>query len=295
MNPIFWQGFFVSGHGPPALISRTDISLPPSLVHHWQMAANNKHRLDGKKILVTRSVTQAEQTGAQILQRGGIPLYLPCLELERLDNNIRRSLSKLQHDRINILFTSSNGAHAVAESLGSAFSMLIQPHKIFAVGEKTGDTLRSFGIKVDVEPEDASQAGLIELFESIGAPEHLLFYRAEEGSDALADAITNAGGSITTVHAYRMRCPDADASETTTSIQRGEMDAVLLGSAKTVANYIHRIGSIDVANVPAIAVISDQVAKAAATAGLSVQAVAKSASFDAMLDALSNYFQENGA
>jgi len=251
--------------------------------------------LAGRNILITRSEDQAESTASAIQKRGAKPLLFPCLEMERLDDNIRRSLSKLQHGKINILFTSSNGVHAVAESLGSAFSILMQPHKIIAVGEKTGDTLRRFGIKVGLEPENASQAGLAEQFKISGTPENLLFFRAEEGSDTLAEALTASGSHVTTIHAYRMQCPDSDASEMVDQLRQHQVDAVLLGSPKTVRNYIHRIGSLEVANIPSIAVISPQVAKAAEEAGLSVQAVAKTASFDAMLDALADYFNDSGA
>ena len=251
--------------------------------------------LAGRGILITRSSDQAELTAEAVRARGATALLLPCLEIERLDDNIRKSLPKLQHGKGSILFTSSNGVHAVAESLGSAFSMLMQSHEIIAVGEKTGDTLRDCGIKVGLEPEDASQAGLIERFKKSGAPENLLFFRAEEGSDALAEALTASGSRVTTIHAYRMQCPDSDASEIIQKMKRSEIDAVLLGSARTVNHYIQRIDSIKTANIPAIAVISQQVAKAAEDAGLSVQAVAKTASFDAMLDALADYFNNSGA
>lgn len=253
------------------------------------------HDLAGKTILVTRSAEQSAETGRSIAERGGTPLYLPCLQAEWLTENIRHSLPQLQRGPLSVLFTSCNGVHAVAETLGHAFAMLLKPHRIIAVGDKTGAVLRSLGVNIDAEPENASQEGLVALFKRSGTPEQILFYRAEEGNDTLADAVSTAGGKITTIHAYRMECPQSDASEIIAMMAGGKIDAVLLGSSKTTENYIRRIGNIETANIPVIAVISDQVATFAGNAGLKVQAVAKSASFDAMLDALNDYFKPQGA
>ncbi|MFQ5519405.1 MAG: uroporphyrinogen-III synthase, partial [Mariprofundus sp.] len=85
--------------------------------------------------------------------------------------------------------------------------------------------------------------------------------------------------------------PASDASKVTHMLQQGEIDAVLLGSAKVARFYLHRIGSLALANKPVLAVISEQLAVDARELGLNVQIVAKHASFDAMLDALVEYFE----
>lgn len=264
------------------------------LVHHCRMPPKH-HDLAGKTILVTRAEEQSDETGRAIAERGGNALFLPCLELERLDDNIRSALPHLQDAAVPILFTSRNGVRCVAEVLGNAFAMLLKPHRLIAVGDKTAASLAEYGLAVDRVPDEASQSGLIELFKQTGTPERLLFFRAEEGSDAVAGWLGHAGGKVKTVHAYRMRCPDGDAASIIESMRKGKIDGVLLGSARTAANYIRRIGSLDTAGIPAIAVISPQVATTAENAGLKVQAVAKNASFDAMLDALSDYLNEHGA
>ncbi|HKI59409.1 MAG TPA: uroporphyrinogen-III synthase [Mariprofundaceae bacterium] len=251
--------------------------------------------LAGRSILITRSSEQAESTAEAVRARDATPLLLPTLEMECLHENIQASIPLLEHKKTEILFTSRNGVASVAAVLGDAFAPLLSFHSVTAVGDKTAAALAELGIQTTMQPESASQAGLIKAYKKRGAPEQLLFYRAEEGSDALANALTAAGCHVTTIHAYRMQCPDSDASEMIRKMERSEVDAVLLGSARTVYHYIQRVGSIETANTPAIAVISQQVAKAAEHAGLNVQAVAKTASFDAMLDALADYFNDSGA
>jgi len=264
------------------------------LVHHWRMS-DAEHDLNGKTILVTRTEKQSRITASEIRKRGGNPIVFPCMEVERLDSNIRSALPILQGNPTTILFTSGNGVDCVAEVLGNAFAMLLKPHRLIAVGEITAAALANYGVNSHIEPDNPSQAGLIGLFERIGAPEHLLFFRAKEGSDAVAKSLSTKGSKVKTIYAYRMRCPEADATEIANRMAAGGIDGVLLGSARTTANYIRRIGSIETAGIPAIVVISPQVAAFAEKEGLKVQAVAKRASFDAMLDALSEYFSEHGA
>ncbi len=260
------------------------------------MPMSEQHpNLIGKKILNTRAEKQAGVTTAEILKRGGVPLHLACLEMECLHKNIRQSIPLLQDNTAEVLFTSRNGVACVADLFGNDFSNIFKPHKITAIGNKTATTLKQLGVSPEMIPEAASQEGLIDAYQHADIPKKLIFFRAEEGNDALSHALTSQGCEVSTIHAYRMKSPESDASIIIKQMQRHEVDAVLLGSPKTVQNYIQRIGNIEIANIPAVATISHQVATAAKKAGLSVQATAKTASFDAMLDALADYFNKSGA
>lgn len=276
------------------LLIQWEIGTPFRLVHHWDMSeqSTKKHpSLAGKKILITRAENQMEPTEAEILMRGGTALHLPCLEMECLEQNILQSIPLLQSDSADLLFTSRNGVQCLASLLGEKITALLTPHNITAVGKKTADALNQLGVSPDLIPETASQKGLIDAYQHSGIPKKLIFFRAEEGSDLLSNTLTKLGCEVITIHTYRMKCPISDASEIIRRIEQHNIDAVLLGSPKTVQNYIKRIGKIETANIPAIAVISPQVATTASNLGLNVQVTAKTASFDAMLDALADYFE----
>jgi len=264
------------------------------LVHHCRMNAALLS-LAGKRILITRSSDQAEATATEIRRRGGEALFLPCLEVECLAETILQSLPILEDSSVELLFTSRNAVECVASVLGAGFAEIVAGHRISAIGSRTARSLNHYGIQPDLLPQEASQEGLIEAYQNSGLPERLLFFRAEEGKELLQQALSHQGCEVTTLHPYRMNCPDSDISDTVEKLKNREIDGLLLGSPKTVENYIRRIGSIETADTPAIAVISPQVARAAGDAGLNVQAVAKTASFDAMLDALADYFINSGA
>jgi len=266
---------------------RMDIS--EDILHYAQFM----HALAGKHILITRTLRQAGRTGRLVEQRGGIPVLFPCLEMRCLPGNIRRGLALLKGRQPHVLFSSPNGVRCVGEILGAEFDRTIGSVPVAAVGRKTAAALRKLGIRDIMLPEAASQKGLISAYLKMGVPESLVFFRAEEGGNLLAEALRGQGCNVHTVHTYRTICPEGDAGEIRQALAGGRIDAVLLGSARTARHYVQRIGDAGLASRTALAVISRQAADSAQALGLNVQVIAKKASFSSMLDGLAHYFQQH--
>ncbi len=222
-----------------------------------------------------------------VLAKGAVPLLLPCLEVQYCTETIKQAmLSTASYS--DVIFTSANGVHAVAHH--TALATLCHEKRIAAVGRKTAEALLRHGVSADIVPSLASQDGLLAAYDECGLPRSALFFRAEQGRDTLARGLQQQGVDVVMVVAYRTICPQSDASDVIHRMQQHEIDAVLLGSAKTARFYIQRMGSLALADEPVIVVISESLAIAARQMGLSVQVVAKQASFEAMLDALADYF-----
>lgn len=245
--------------------------------------------LTEKRLLVTRAAGQYESLAGQIRQRGGIPLPFPCLAVQCLPKNIRKAFASIPDDAA-ILFSSANGVDCAAQALGDDFAAHASRHPVIVVGQQTAGALQAHGIEAAWIAEEASQEGLIEGFATHGLPPCICFLRAEDGRDVLQQALQKREADIRLVHAYRTICPEDSPVAIVTALQQGEVDAVLLGSSRTAQHYVQRIGDAELADRPVVAVISRQVALAARQAGLSVQVVAKEASFTAMLDGLEDYF-----
>ncbi len=222
-------------------------------------------------------------------QRGATTRCLPCLAVQCLRDAIRDGVARIAEGAV-IVLSSANGVHCTAEALGAEFAALFRQHPVVAVGEHTAKALAAHGVATAWVAGEASQDGLVRGFAEHGLPSHVCFLRAEQGRGLLSQALQGQGVKVQLIHAYRTVCPEDDASGVVQALQRGVIDAVLLGSSRTAAHYVRRIGDVRLANRPAVAVISPQVARAAEAQGLSVQAVAKQASFPAMLDALADYF-----
>ncbi|TLS68663.1 uroporphyrinogen-III synthase [Mariprofundus erugo] len=248
--------------------------------------------LAGKRILLSRAAAQLPELAGQVSDRGGIPLLFPCLAVEVMHDEITQALS-LAGQYSDVVFTSANGVDAVAQAVagsGQSFSRALAGMRVAAVGARTAIRLQQYGVQPAIVPEEASQDGLIDAYVSSGLPCQLLFFRAEEGRDALVEALAGQGVGVTMVTAYRTVCPDDDASAVQALLRADAVDAVLLGSARAASHYVQRIGSVELASRPVIVVISAAMADAARKLGLRVQLVAKSASFEAMLDALAEYY-----
>ena len=247
-----------------------------------------KQRLTGKRIAITRAIDQMDTVVNAVEALGGIPIRFPCLAVHCLPDEVRLAATRLAGFD-DVLFTSANGVNCVSRILDNLATSL-QGKRIAAVGQSTADALKEHGIQTDIVPATASQEGLIEAYRSRGLPKSLLFFRAEEGREILASTLQSMGVRVETIPAYRTVCPDEDASEMLALLQNHAIDAVLLGSSKAARHYLMRIGDPALADRPVIVAISEQVAGAAQDAGLSVQITAETASFDAMLDALADYF-----
>ncbi|MDQ6966865.1 MAG: uroporphyrinogen-III synthase [Mariprofundaceae bacterium] len=245
--------------------------------------------LAGKQILVTRAAEQYERVASLIEQRGAHALSLPCLAVQCMPDHIRTAMNQLRSDS-SILLSSANGVDCAAQALGDDFIPVFSRHPVIVVGSHTAQALATYDIQAAWTADEASQDGLIRDFAGRDMPARICFLRAEQGSDVLQEFLQAQGVAVELVHAYRTICPDDDNPEITHALQLGVIDAVLLGSSRTAQHYVQRIGDATLADKPAVAVISRQVADAAQYAGLSVQAVAKEASFVAMLNALEEFF-----
>ncbi len=251
--------------------------------------------LTDKHILVTRATKHYPAMCRMVESRGANAVSLPCLAVEYLPDMITSAMSLLDTCS-DVLFTSVNGVHAVEKTMadhGRNLANAIQHKRVAAVGKKTARALAQSDIGIDIIPKNPSQDGLIDAYLANGLPDSLLFFRAEEGRETLAEALSEQGVKVVTVPAYRTICPSDDAEDVLTMLRNGHIDAVLLGSAKTAMFYLQRTGSLALANRPVIAVISEKMAIATRKLGLNVQVVAKDASFEAMLDALAGYFDQH--
>lgn len=255
----------------------------------------NSPPLSGKRILLTRAEHQLASLAEKVRARGAVPIHFPCLAVESLPNEIRQGIALLPHCG-DLLFTSENGVRTVAQFCKEHaldLKATLAGKRIAAVGEKTAAALNSIGIDVHITPEEPSQEGLIAAYQKHGLPESLLFFRAKEGREVLAQALGEAGVDLQMIAAYRTTCPEQSATDVINMLEASEIDAVLLGSTKAARHYLQRVGSHEFANRPLLVGISHMMAEEAGNFGIDVQIVPESASFDAMLDTLGYYFEAN--
>jgi len=248
--------------------------------------------LHAKNILLTRASEQNKKTATLLKNYGANPVLFPCLDIEYLNGDIQTGITKLKQSHAgttDVIFSSSNGVFAVAAAVAN-FTQIFSAFRIVAIGAKTAEALKTIGCPAHVIPNEASQMGLIESYKQLVLPKQVFFFRAEEGSDALTNYLTAKNVAWSLVPAYRTHCNTSPAPEILQQLKNGDIDAVLLGSAKTALFYIQKTQSLNLANKPVIVAMSPHVAQAADKLGLAVQVIAQRPSFKAMLDGLNQYF-----
>ncbi|MDX8409032.1 MAG: uroporphyrinogen-III synthase [Mariprofundales bacterium] len=253
--------------------------------------------LAGRTILVTRAQCQAQATVRAVEQRGGTAALLPCLEVAPIPSGVAMAISALQQDaEADVLFTSVNGVESLRGGADSVMLLRwIGDRRVVAVGARTAQALCQLGVAYVAQPQEASQLGVAAWWDRHGWPARLIFVRARSGRDDLMPLLAQHSSACDLCCCYQTRVPnDTPSAQIVDMLGHNSLDAVLLGSQETARGFVARVG-IKLARRPLAVAISPRVAEAATAMGLRVQVVAQTASFEAMLDALSCYFSAGGS
>ncbi len=260
--------------------------------HDWRMNKRKPAPLAGRRILLTRAADSIAETAARVREAGGEPIAFPCLKRQCLPEEIRRA-ADLAKACDAVAFTSANAIACLRRAAPESLMQTLRKLPVIAVGRRTARALDDAALPPAHVAEPASQEGMIALFRRIDWPKRLLFFRAEQGGDKLPQAVRAHGGECLLVRAYRMDCPEDDAEPMRARLRAGEIDAVLLGSARCARHYARRIGDPALASRPVIVTISEQAAREAIASGLRADIIAPRPDFDAMLQALARRFARN--
>src|SRR5688572_27725258 len=103
--------------------------------------------LNGKRIVVTRSLEQGEVLAGRLVEVGAVPLYFPVIQLLPLwSEPLTAALSSMMHYNW-LIFTSAN---AVRFFFSQAANRQLPP--VAAVGPATAAALRPYQVKATFVP-----------------------------------------------------------------------------------------------------------------------------------------------
>ncbi|MBF0161620.1 MAG: uroporphyrinogen-III synthase [Magnetococcales bacterium] len=262
--------------------------------------------LQGRTILITRPQPEASATAQQVLACHGKPLLAPALTIlpPQDAGALRQALQHPQHYR-GILVTSVNGARAIVAAMPPAS----QPPPFFAVGAQTATILQKEGWSVQIP---AVQAGGEALAQAViqweqsqpatpataGASQKtFLLPQAEQGREALAVELQQAGYGVEKVVAYRAEPLTALPAEVESALAAGRVDAVLFFSGRSAQAFVATLTPTCRAALAAscIAVISPVTAEAVQQLGFTVTVTARQPNSTALLAALHQHWHGAGA
>lgn len=238
--------------------------------------------LFGRRVVVTRTRTQASQLSRALAQLGAEPVEVPVIEIvPPSDGGASLAASVAALDTYDwVVFTSPNGVERTFAHLPDtrAFGRA----RVAAIGPGTAAALERYRVVADLVPDRYVAEGLLEAFPD--PPEgggRVLLARAEQARPVLPDGLSAQGWTFEVVAAYRTDAP-APAEGALDAL--AEADAITFTSSSTVTRFVAAFG-VD-AVPPVVACIGPITASTARDAGLEVAVEATQHTIDGLVAAL---------
>lgn len=241
--------------------------------------------LFGRRIVVTRTRTQASSLAHRLRRLGADVVQVPAIEIVDPDDGgaaLRDALASIDgYDWL--VVTSPNGAGRVCAEVRDARALA--GVQVAAIGPGTAAALRAHNIEADLVPERFVAEGLLEAFPA--PPDgggRVLLARAAEARDVLPDGLAAAGWHVDVVAAYRT------VPATVTDEQRERIaaaDTITFTSSSTVSNTVAALGAD--ALPPVVACIGPVTADTARSFGIEVAVEADVHTIDGLVAALCDH------
>ena len=263
----------------------------------------DKQPLFGRKVLITRSRTQASRLRTLLAEQGAETLELPSIEIAPLENYAELDDALARHASLPhrggsggywLIFASVNGVEAVFDRLeaNGKDARALAGAAVGAIGPATADALAQRGIRPDFIPQTSvSEAVVAELagLDWDGVP--VLLPGADIGRDALAQGLSAKGATVTRVTAYRTVTPENAAREAR-EILSGGVDVITFTSSSTVRNLLDILdGDKSLLEESLIACIGPVTSGTARELGLRVDLEAAEHTVEGLVTSLVNHYQ----
>ena len=252
----------------------------------------DRRPLFGKRVLITRSRTQASKLRALLEEQGAQPVELPTIQTAPLKDNQELDAAV---DRLGdfswVFFTSVNAVEAVFARLErrqrGRDARTFANAQIGAIGPATAEALESRGLIADFIPaSSASEAAVKEMSDWDWTGVRVFLPGADIGRDHLAQGLARLGANVERVAAYRTLAPKEVGNLARESLEGGA-DVVTFTSSSTVRNLLKALnGNGSLLSTSVIACIGPTTAATARELGLKVDLVAQQHNVEGLVDAL---------
>jgi len=255
--------------------------------------------LFGKRVLVTRSRSQAGALSQRLADEGAQPLEVPTIEIQALDDmgELDMTLGRLStYDWV--VFPSTNAVDAVFSRLAylGRDARAFQAARVAAIGSATAASLSERGISADFVPEGFVSESVVEGMGRLGLlGARVLLTGAEVRRDTMSRGLASLGAAVDEIAVYRNALPRASKPRLA-EILSDEVDAATFTSASTVRNLVALLdGDVSALGEARIACIGPVTAAAAKDLGLRVDILAREHTVEGLVEALKVHFAQEGS
>lgn len=278
-----------AGLKPPAIIVVGEtVALRQEL--GWQ----EKLPLWGKRILVTRSRTQASVLVEKIKQMGGEAIEFPTIEIA-----VEKNLEHLYQAFANIekyqwiIFTSVNAVDIFFKQLREQDRDIrsLSGVRICAIGPATSSKLQGLGLLVEIIPDEYQAEGIIEKLDGLISPgQRVLLPRARGAREILPVNLEKMGAVVDECFLYQAVIPKSINSIGWQELLADHLDYVTFTSSSTVNNFVKIIGREQVESLHQqhikVACIGPITAATARENGFDIDVQASEYTIDGLLNAI---------
>ena len=267
-----------------------------------QTLPDTSRPLAGRRIVVTRARSQAEDLARRIEELGGEVIEFPTIEMQPPESYaaLDGAIEKI-HTYNWLIFTSVNGV----ERFLSRLKILHEPVtelksiKVGAIGPETAARLKEAGVKVCLVPRLYQAEGILELL----TPEamrgkRVLIPRAAKARDVLPETLRRWGAEVDVIETYRTVIPKTDTSALRTLLQERKVDMVTFTSSSTVSNFVRLFDGQRLAKLlegTAISCIGPITEKTVEEAGGHAAVVAEEYTIPGLVRAIVDYFSRKAS
>ena len=256
----------------------------------------DRRPLWGKKVLITRSRSQASKLKELLESLGASPIELPAIQTVPLEDNAELDAVLDRLDEFSwVIFASANAVEAVFSRLEARDydrdARAFGSGQVGAIGPATAQALERRGIIADFVPvSSTSEAVVDELSNRDWKDVPVLLPGADIGRDTLAQGLAQFGAQVELVAAYRTVAVSEVGHLAREILDQG-VDIVTFTSSSTVRNLLEALnGDGSGLKSSIIACIGPATAATARELGLHVDLVAAQHNVEGLAESLVAHF-----
>ena len=254
--------------------------------------------LFGRRVVVTRSRSQASDLSEALAESGALPLEFPTIKVIPPEDGyaaLDEAVTRLRGSDVPyydwLLFTSVNGVEQFFSRLDQAGDVRdLKGMRLGAIGPATAAALERRGLRLDFVPSEYRAEAVIDGLLGMGVTgQRVLIPRAREAREILPEKLAAAGAEVDVVPAYETVLDDSGSGVLRDMLESGDIDIITFTSSSTVKNFVALLDGYDFSRLPAevtIACIGPITADTARELGLRVDLVAEKYTIPGLVDAL---------
>ncbi len=257
-----------------------------------QLSWFEKRPLFGKRIIVTRSRSQASDVVEKLGLLGADVLEFPTIRIEPPEDvsPLQTAVNNLGQYQW-VIFTSVNGVEAFFDNLykQGGDARALGHLKVCAIGPVTSQRLQSNGIRPDLIPPRFVAESVIEALEQVDdlAGKKILLPRADIARADLPVALEKLGAQVDEVVAYRTVMDESPKEAAIKAIDDDTVDWVTFTSSSTVRNFLSQVDKEKLAGKKIrLASIGPITSQTIVKAGLTVDVEAEHYTIPGLIDAI---------